>query len=190
MAKQDDKSEFLEEIYTHVWSGLYDADEIVLMLTDIWVSPGDPDEAWIQRAVKKEFAKKKKQEATWPKTTDCDLLEDAFAVLEDEGIIALDDAGITKSDGLEDVMDVYEDAGGKESDYVGYCFYNHQDLEGVLANGDLWLSFGDIHGDARRGVKIGRRVKAALEEAGLQVKWSGTIGQRILVTGMRWQRRN
>jgi hypothetical protein len=113
-----------------------------------------------------------------------------FETLEAQGVIALHDAGLTKSDGIEDVTEAYEDAGGEESGIVGYCSYHGQDLEHVMASGDLWLAFGDIHGDDGRGVEIGRRIKRALEDTGFTVEWGESVRERILVRGIRWQRRS
>jgi hypothetical protein len=169
---------------------LYDPEEVTVILAESWCEPGQIDEVWLRAEVEKEVARKWAEEATWPATTDCDRLDRVFAALEAQGIIVEQDAGLTKSDGIEDVTEAYEDTGGEESGIVGYCFYHGQDLDRVMKNGDLWLAFGDFLGGEERGVEIGRRIRRTLEDVGFTVKWSGSVRERILVRGIRWQRRS
>ncbi len=55
---------------------------------------------------------------------------------------------------------------------------------------DLYLAFGSFADDEARGREIGRRIKRAFEEAGFTVEWNGSIKTRLLVNGLRWQRRS
>jgi hypothetical protein len=91
------------------------------------------------------------EEATWPAKTDCDRLDAVFTTLEDQGIIALQNAGNTMSEGLSDVFSTYHEAGGAASGYDGYCFYHGQDLENVVEGGYLHLAFGATDDDPTRG---------------------------------------
>ncbi len=59
-----------------------------------------------------------------------------------------------------------------------------------MAGGDLCLAFGHIRGDDKIGTDIGHRIKKLLEEAGFTVEWKGSVRERILVRGIRWQRRS
>jgi ankyrin repeat protein len=186
----DDNAEALRAIRRHIWAGFYDAEEVAIIVGESMGEPREFDDDWLQAEVEKEMAKKLAEEATWPATTDCDRLDRVFETLQAQGIIVEQDAGLTKSDGLEDVTEEYEAAGGKKSDIVGYCFYHGQDLEHVMESGDLYLAFGDFRGDRTRRVEIGNRIKRALEDAGFTVKWSGSVRARILVSGIRWQRRS
>jgi hypothetical protein len=121
--------------------------------------------------------------------TDCDRLDRAFTILEAQGIIALHRAGFTQSDGLEEVEDAYDEAGGKNSDYAGHCFYTEQDQEGALDGSGLYIGFGQLSGNDAKGVEVGQMLRAALEREGFNVDWDGTIKSRLLVKGFRWQRR-
>jgi uncharacterized protein DUF6891 len=188
-----DKSEALNSIRRYVWSGLYDPEAVAIILAESWCEPGQFKSTVdrIRPEVEKEVARKRVEEATWPATTDCDRLDRVFETLETQGILVEQDAGWTKSDGLEIVTEAYEDAEavGEGAGIVGYCFYHGQDLDRVMESGDLWLAFGDFHGDAERSVEIGRRIQRALQDAGFTVEWSGSVWERILVRGIRWQRR-
>jgi hypothetical protein len=58
-----------------------------------------------------------------------------------------------------------------------------------MEGGDLQLTFGDILGGDEKGIEIGSRIKHALETAGFTVVWDGSIKTRLLVKGIKWQRR-
>jgi hypothetical protein len=186
----DNKANAISAIRRHVWAGTYDAEAIAIIVGEEFFPPGQVDYKWVRARIKEAFLPKRAEEATWPAVTDCDRLDRVFEGLETQNILALQDTGLTKSDGLEDVFQEYEDAGGEESGIEGYCFYHGQDLETVMKSGRLWLAFGHISGKNKPGVDIGRRTKRALEAAGFKVEWDGSIGKRMLVKGFRWQRRS
>src|SRR5262249_10537187 len=156
----------------YVWCGLYDPEEVAIRLAESRCVPGQIREAVdrLRAEVEKEVAKKRAEEATWPATTDCDRLERGVEGLEARGSILEEDAGLTKSDGVELVTEAYEDAEAEgEAGIVGYCFYHGQDLDRVMKSGDLWLASGDFLGDDERRVEIGRRIQRALQDAGFAV---------------------
>lgn len=124
MATQEDTLNFVRSL---VWSGEFDEAEVALHIYKRLNS--EVDKGWLLDAIQREFQSKRKAEETWPKVTDFDRLDRAFTLLDAQGIIALHRAGFTQSDGFEDVDDAYTDAGGKKSEYKGYCFYTEQDQE-------------------------------------------------------------
>jgi len=87
------------------------------------------------------------------------------------------------------VSERYHQAGGAASEIVGYCFYHQQDMEYALKATELSLAFGEINGDSRKGVKIGERIRSALEAAGFDVVWTGSIKDKLDINGFWWQRR-
>ena len=173
-----------------VWSGFYDADQIAEIITGSIFDRGEIDPNWLRAAIDRAFQKKWTEEESWPDTTDCDRLDLVFETLEEQGILALHNAGMEQSDGITDVTQLYHDAGREQSDIVGYCFYHGQDVEGVLKINELYLTYGDILGDVDKGVEIGRRIKHALEAVGFTVEWDGSIRTRLLLKGIKWQRRD
>jgi hypothetical protein len=179
----------IESVRQFVWSGFYDADGIVEMIDEAVFSPGEIDHCWLRVRIEEEFRSKRAVEPTWPAITDCDRLDQVFETLERQGILALQNAGYTQDNGLDDVTQFYHEAGGEQSDIAGYCFYHGQDLERVMEDGDLHLTFGDILGDDEKGISIGSRIKHALQAAGFTVVWDGSIKTRLLVKGVKWQRR-
>jgi hypothetical protein len=185
----DKRAAALDAVRRYVWSGFHDTDEIVEIIDESVFRPGQIDKTWLRAEIRKAFRAKKAEEKSWPATTDCDRLDQVFGALEAQGIMALQNAGYEQSDGIADVTQFYQEAGGEQSDIVGYCFYHGQDLERVMQSGQLWLTYGDILGDDEKGVKTGQRIKRALEEAGFAVEWDGSIKTRLLVKGFKWQRR-
>jgi len=188
----DNEADMLSAIRRHVWAGEYDAEEIAIIVGEEFFPPGQADNDWLRARIEEAFRPKRAEEATWPAVTDCDRLDRVFEALETQGIIVEQDAGLTKSDGLEIVTQAREDAEaeGEGASIEGYCFYHGQDLERVMKTGDLCLAFGHISGEDEPGVDIGRRIKRAFEAAGFAVEWDGSIGRRLRVKGIRWQRRS
>jgi hypothetical protein len=144
----------------------------------------------VRELVKAEVARQTAEQESWPEVTDCDRLDQAFAALRAEGILAIHNAGMTPSEGIDEMSEQYHAAGGEKSGIVGYCFYHRQDMEYALKYHQLDLVYGDIDGDDRRGVEIGKRIRSALEAAGLRVAWTGSIKDKLEITDFRWQRRS
>jgi hypothetical protein len=184
------QADILHWVRCYVWSGENDAEEVAILIEDQLGEEDEVDEDWLKKAIRREFAAKRKAEKTWPKVTDCDHLDRAFEALERQGVIALHMAGFTQADGLEEVEDTYREAGGKKSKYAGHCFYTEQDQEGALDGSGLHVGFGHLSGDDAKGVEVGQTVRAVLEREGLKVEWDGTIGRRLFIRGFRWQRRS
>lgn len=172
-----------------LYRGFFGPDELVFIIPEgyFW---GDEafDNATIQSVADRVYAEKVAEMATWPEVTDCDRLDAAFAALDAAGIICEQNAGLTKSDGVEECEDTYEDEGGDESHYVGYCYYTGQDLDAVMACGEFCIGFGHWREKAR-GVEIAERICAAMREQGFEVEWGGSIRERICVKGITWRRR-
>jgi hypothetical protein len=176
-------------VRSFVWTGEYDADEIPLLIEDSLGVGDEVDEEWLRDVIAAEVAAKRAAEQTWPAVTDWDLLDRAFRALERQGVIALHLSGFTQSDGLEEVEDAYQEAGGKESNYAGHCFYTEQDQQRALDGAGMYIGFGHLTGDDAKGIAVGHLLRAALEAEGLNVEWDGTIKSRLFVKGFRWQRR-
>jgi len=122
----------------------------------------------------------------WPRHTDCDALDAAFAALEREGITARHDYACCQSCGHAEMKEELAQ-GGRE--VRGYVFYHRQDTEKALAGHGLMLSYGVMGADERTQLKIGQRIVFALRDAGLAVAWSGNPYERIYIRQFKWQRR-
>lgn len=175
----------LDAIKTWVWSGFYSPEDADAMIDDILEA--DADEPMLRAAVAPEFAKKAAAEKSWPATTDCDRLDQAFDELNSRGVIALHNAGYTMSDGFSDVSEALHQRGRKG--IQGYCFYHGQDIERAVAGEGLMIAFGDLDDDKSQKTEVGRLVKRVLHESGLVVEWNGDSESRLSLPGLDWKRR-
>src|SRR5262245_46707200 len=120
-----------ESISIHVWSGFYDhaeVEETILeaireeqefSIVDSSTESEAINEDTIRSMIQVEFAHKQAAEQTWPKQTDCDRLDQVFNTLNTIGILALQNAGYTQSDSLDDIAQRYAEAGGEQSSIRG-----------------------------------------------------------------------
>jgi hypothetical protein len=197
-------------INLHVWSGLHPAKDIERIVLNDYFRGEDltkAEKTWVSEELERAWSAKLEEEKSWPAVTDWDRLDAAFARLEVGGIMAMHNAGVEYSDCSSMVATEYHVRGAMKSRIVGYCLYQRKDIEKAIgidppcaigmdpailrkkpSRDGVELHFGDIDGDLKKGVEIGRRVAAAVEEAGLRTSWNGTINKRILVH-MRWQKR-
>lgn len=123
-----------------------------------------------------------------------DAIDAAFAELTAIGVIALQNAGFTQSDGWEELHEANADrvrrGGGKAR---GGCFYHFQDLErGVKGQGLLlgFAAFGPKGAatDAET-LAVGRTIVEVLQKHGIDVEWDGSAAKRIRILPFPWFRR-
>ena len=173
-----------------VRSGFYDPDAIVEIVCEEMFEPGEMDASEVSAAVESEFTAVENESLSWPAVTDCDRLDQVFEALNARGVIALQNAGYTQSDGYDDFREAYEGHADRDG-VTGYCFYHGQDLERAVHGEGLYLAFGPIDPDdeATKGIEVGETIRKELERAGFKVEWDGTFQQRIFVPEMNWQKR-
>jgi hypothetical protein len=175
----------LNAIRKWVWSGFYTADEVDFMIDDILED--DAHEEFLREAVAPEFAKKSEAEKNWPEKSDCDRLDSVFGALEKRNILCLQKSGYETSDGHQEAFEILSDQPGNR--YIGYCFYDGQDLERALDGGGLLVAFDHVDGDVPDKIKVGNALKEELERVGFKIDWSGTTDQRINIPTIDWKRR-
>lgn len=178
------RSSLPEVVAEHVASGYRDGRTIARRVR-AYLSLPVAAEPEIAREVEQAIAVKRAAIAAWPPETDCDRLDRAFAALWADRIIALQNAGFTRSDGHESV----DDEARAHPAAWGYCFFHQQDLERAVRNQGLALAFGVVRPGERDDADAGRAVCAALVAAGLAPVWSGEPRQRIALPTLVWRRR-
>ncbi|MDJ0938627.1 MAG: hypothetical protein QNJ00_02555 [Woeseiaceae bacterium] len=180
----------VEEIAAVVRGGFHDRFEVAYLFREGRYEPGELDPDEVNTAVEAAFAAWEQEKQDWPEVTDCDRLDTAFAALNKRGIIALQNAGYTQSDGYEDVGEAYANHANRSS-VLGYCFYHGQDLERAVGGGGLYLAFGpvDPEDEETKGPEVGNIIKEELQRVGFAVDWDGTFAKRIAVPALNWQRR-
>jgi hypothetical protein len=192
LSPEDQESLQKDCIRPYVWGGfetrdgVYEAAETHLGEPELT----DADKVWIKAEIEREWAEKKKAEATWPEKTDFERLDAVFQALDKSGILALHNAGNTQSDSRSDAGQAWHERGGPKSGIRGFIFYHGQDLERVIKNGELYIGYGVVEGTKEQAVEIARRAGNALAKAGFSVTVPPNADERILVTGIDWKKRS
>ena len=101
-------TETLREIRTLVRGGFNRRDEIVSIFCEEMYVPGELDQQEIEASVDSEFAALEKEKKRWPAVTDCDKVDAVFRALNERGLIAVQNAGYTQSDGYDDIRATYQ----------------------------------------------------------------------------------
>jgi len=182
--------QIISEMRSLIRSGFYSKSALIDMFSDeICESCGLTPED-VTAVIDEDIQTIDAEKETWPTVTDCDRLEAAFAALNSRGLVSLENAGYTQSDGYSDVCDLHHEHPNKDS-VIGYCFYHTQDLERAVRGMGLYLAFGpmDAKLEDTEGAKIGEVVREALEAQGLEVEWDGTFNTRMLLPTITWQKR-
>lgn len=106
-------------------------------------------------------------------------LDVLFAALTQAGLVALQDAGMTQSDGFSDCSEVFHERGGVAAGLHGFCFYTRQDRNRAKREGRLDLAFwGAPEGADADMLRVGELIVRAAEAAGLPATWNGSSGRR------------
>ena len=116
-------------------------------------------------------------------------LRAAFEELKSHGIVTLENAGYTQSDGWDDVNEIatkLADAGQRPRAGV---FYHGQDTARGRRGEGLFLTFGSYarkHAD-KDSVAVGRLIVETLKAHGFDPEWDGTIHTRIHTGKFEWR---
>ncbi|MBD0688564.1 DUF6891 domain-containing protein [Streptomyces sp. CBMA123] len=177
--------------------GFQEPDEIAESLVEVLDDQGLTQEE-AERIVAPLWTERLAEQADWPELTDVDRLEQAFDLLEDQGIVAAMDFTCCAGCG-------YAEIGGEaDEDSVGFVFFHQQDTEAAAAGLGLMLRYGtfrtgeEADGEldeesaaaaGRRTVEVGRAVVTALELVDLPVEWDGSPQKAIRVAPMEWLNR-
>ena len=122
------------------------------------------------------------EQQKWPERTDCDILRDAFAALEDEGIVARADFACCNGCGHAEIGEFLT------PDSAGYVFFHHQDTARAAEGAHLMLRYGAA-AEAGGAVAVGTRIVERMRAAGLPVEWNGNPDTTISVGPLEWRNR-
>ncbi len=182
-----DMREFIE---TKVEVGFMSREEILAVALEVYGDECPPNllqpeaNKTIENAIKTQL----KAQADWPEETDCDRLDRAFAKLEANGIVAIQNGVCCQSCAMEDVWEGIEAMQEEGQEVRGYTFFHEQDTEAALTSGSVFLAYGSMAEGQNAALKIGHEVQVQLEADGFDVQWNGNIRQRIQVH-LNWQKR-
>ena len=182
-----DPQTLTDEIRAYAQSGFFPIDRVldILLVEENYEPKQD-----IRQLVQQEYAKLEQEKKSWPAETDCDKLTAAFNEMNDNGIIALECAGFTQSDGYENCMYLLEQSENSQR-YIGYCFYHEQDLMRAITNQELCLAFGPSNPalEPTEGPRVGKIITNILKKYGFETRWDGSFNKRICIPQIDWKRR-
>lgn len=187
----DEVREDIRRVVTSmVASGFKSRADIVQAIEDVAGDADDPEPfvAFGMEELNAEMTRQQAREATWSGPSDCDLLDQAFADLEQSGIVARQDFTCCGTCGVAEIgdeIDKLEESGTKAR---GYTFYHTQDTESAVEGYGLYLNYGDVEGTKEGSAAIGREIASKLQSLGLKVDWDGALSKRIGVK-LTWRRR-
>ena len=188
----EDRADISAVITRLVWGGFDTKDDI----RDAAIYQTQPpvqskaDLKWLDSHIEAEWSKKRAAEATWPARTDFDRLDDVFKVLRADGLLALHNAGNTQSDARDDASEEWHRLGGAKSGLKGFIFYHGQDVERVIADGDLYIGFSTLPDSTVTALAIAQLTASALKKAGFKVTAPPDVHTRILMSGIDWKKRS
>jgi uncharacterized protein DUF6891 len=187
------------ELDLMVRGGYQSRDEIIEAIAELAAGEGaDLDNAELSKTVDAAIVELRAEARTWPRETDNDRLDRAFARLTAAGVIARQDFACCTSCAHAEIWDEVPDP----RDWRGYVWFHRQDTERAVVGDGLYLGFGGrdeqsrlqrLFGGRADGTRadaatIGHEIVQALAGEGLSAAWDGKIDRRILVEPFEWRR--
>ena len=142
----------------------------------------------IKRLTVEALAAHQAEQAGWGPTTDCDRLDEAFAALNQQGIVARQDFSCCNTCGFTEIWDEVEEEEERRP-VEGYVFYHLQATESAIKSGQLLLAYGCIEEDHEVFLRVANKIVAELRRVGLDASWQGSAYHPIVVDGIVWRRR-
>jgi hypothetical protein len=177
-------------IATLVRAAYQPRDQVWLAIDDVCEEADDPD-AMRQFAAAELEARWREQralEAQWSDRTDCDRLDQAFAELELSGVVSRQDFTCCGSCGVAEMALICSELEAGDQKPRGYAFFHAQDTEHAVLGDGLYLNYGDLEGEERASLAIGREIVAVFKSHGLKPEWDERWATRIHVP-LSWRRR-
>lgn len=167
-------------------AGYLARDEVIDAVTDHAAGSVTPGEA--SALVQGLWDERLEVQARWPKVTDCDRLDSAFAELADAHVLTRQNYGCCLPHGFERLL-----AEPDAADCVGFAYFAEPDTEDAVSGKGLRVAFGAFGSTAtqtpqRRVVAVGEKVVGALRSKGLRVEWDASADDPIWLD-LDWQRR-
>lgn len=127
------------------------------------------------------------EETSWTTVTDCDRLDAAFQLMEEQGVVARQNFACCQTCGHAEIGDEITTTQALRK-VVGYTFFHMQDTDRAVEGGGLFLAYGSVTDTEEHTLAVGNAVVACLRQAGLQPTWDSDTAKRIHVP-LDWKRR-
>ena len=168
-----DEFEYMKDLLAK--SGFFDSEEILEILEDEFM---DEDIDFSQCSISlNEFSNENFLK-----------LENAFAQLANESIVAIHNCGYDMSEGVNDAFELYVHLRNNKFSAQGFCFYTFEDIEEAIYEGKLKITFGDFENNEEKALEIGKLVFKYLEEENFTIEWDGTINNQIEINPFKWDK--
>lgn len=115
-------------------------------------------------------------------------LENAFAGLAQEGIVAIHNCGYDIEEGVADAFELQVHLQNNRLFPKGFCFYTFEDVEYSVFDGYLKITFGDFENDEKKALEIGKTVSQYLKDEGLTIDWDESVNNQIEINPFRWDK--
>jgi hypothetical protein len=115
-------------------------------------------------------------------------LEDVFASLKDEKIVAIHNCGFDIEEGVADAFELFVHLQNNKFAVDGFCFYTFDDVEEAIWEEKLKITFGDFENDEAKALEIGKTVSKYLKEADFSINWDETINNQIEINPFKWDK--
>jgi hypothetical protein len=115
-------------------------------------------------------------------------LEDVFASLKNEKIVAIHNCGFDIEEGVADAFELFVHLHNNKFAAEGICFYTFDDVEEAIWEEKLKITFGDFENDEAKALEIGKTVSKYLKEADFSINWDETINNQIEINPFRWDK--
>ena len=115
-------------------------------------------------------------------------LEDVFASLKNEKIVAIHNCGFDIEEGVADAFELFVHLQNNKFAVDGFCFYTFDDVEEAIWEEKLKITFGDFENDEAKALEIGKTVSKYLKEADFSINWDETINNQIEINPFRWDK--
>jgi hypothetical protein len=115
-------------------------------------------------------------------------LEEAFSALALENVVAIHNCGYDIEEGVADAFELFVHLKNNKFDPDGFCFYAFEDVEQVIYDDALKITFGDFENDEKKALEIGNIVEKCLKSAGFDINWDGTLNNQIEIVSFKWDK--
>ena len=115
-------------------------------------------------------------------------LENAFARLSDEDIVAIHNCGFDIEEGVGDAFELHVHLLNNKFEAKGFCFYTFEDVEYAVFDGNLKITFGDFENDEQKALEIGKTVCKYLNDEGFTIEWDETVNNQIEINPFEWDK--
>jgi hypothetical protein len=184
------KQEALTQVELDIMGGFESEEELFENIRDMFYEEDNFDEEWLQKIIAEKFQNHQDESVGWKHPTDFEKLANTFDELIKEKIVCLHNAGITKSDGEGDCMEVIERLAKLGIKAIGFCYYHSQDLARAVDPEirNLYLGFDSPTQDDNEALMVANKIVDKLRKNGFEVSWPATVSERIEIKNIDWKK--